>query len=313
MNPNSFLQEFDDEITTNTSIPYCQIQNPPNISMTQIEQYNPPWGWFIPGEQAELAQFKVPEYFEPIRLTFGEDTSQKREADGFLLRKIRFAILHRSTIEVQEKNQNGWRYIGRAYDKGNLTKFGFLANSDKENYRLRTRYLLVFLNEDNQLLHSIPLRLGMGRGVGGSFGEEIKQFRSEIERVFFKLRGEPQKALSDRAHALTVLEMELGLHKGEGKAPFICPVVRSAPAIDSVGTEKLVDRRDREVKLVGKAIETLLIPKSSATGQVILSLWEQYQDFPCSDRDDHEPEQEFSSAPPVETKPFPNATDEIEF
>lgn len=312
MSINNLLQEFDNEITTNASTPYCQIHNPPNLSIAQIEQYNPPWGWFISSEQAELAQFKVPDSFEPIRLTFGE-TTQRRETDGFLIRQIRLAILHRSTIEVQQKSQNGWRYIGRAYDKGNLTNFGSIANSDKENYRLRTRYLLLFLDRDNQPLHQTPLRLGMGRGVGGSFGEEIKQFRCEIERVFFKLRGEPQKALSDRAHAFTVLEMELGLHKGEGKAPFICPVVRSAPAIDSVGIQKLVERRDRQVKLVGKAIETLLIPKSSATGQTILSLWEQYQDFPCSERDDNEPEQQFSTAPSVEAEPGVSDGMEIEF
>lgn len=75
----------------------------------------------------------------------------------------------------------------------------------------------------------------MGRGCGGSFAEEVKVFRGEIERIFFKLREEPQQSLSDRAHALTVMDVELGLHKSEGKAPFICPIRRFAPAIDDVG------------------------------------------------------------------------------
>ncbi|NQZ60870.1 MAG: hypothetical protein HRT59_01620, partial [Crocosphaera sp.] len=108
----------------------------------------------------------------------------------------------------------------------------------------------------------------------------------EIERVFFKLRQHPQKALSDRAHALTVLDIKLGVHKGDGKAPFVCPVERLAPAIEQVGVEKVVERRERKVKLVGRPIESLMIPKSSETGQLILSLWEQYQDFPTKYQDE---------------------------
>ena len=42
----------------------------------------------------------------------------------------------------------------------------------------------------------------------------------------------------------------------------------------------MVERRERQVKLVGTPIQSLMIPKSSQTGQLILSLWEQYQDFP---------------------------------
>ncbi|MGK7878483.1 MAG: hypothetical protein AB4060_00020, partial [Crocosphaera sp.] len=115
---------------------------------------------------------------------------------------------------------------------------------------------------------------------------EIKVFRGEIERVFFKLRKQPQKALSDRAHALTVLDIKLGVHKGDGKAPFVCPVERLAPAIDQVGVEKVVERRERKVKLVGTAIQSLMIPKSSETGKLILSIWEQYQDFSTKFQDE---------------------------
>ena len=108
----------------------------------------------------------------------------------------------------------------------------------------------------------------------------------QSERVFFKLRKQPQKALSDRAHALTVLDIKLGVHKGDGKSPFVCPLERLAPAIEQVGVEKVVERRERKVKLIGTPICSLMIPKSSETGQLILSLWEQYQDFPTKFQDD---------------------------
>ena len=287
MTNTDFLTEFDNEITASESIPYCQVANPDNLSLSQIKQFNIPWGLFIATEQAELVELRVPDHFTSTRLVFDQDTPQQREVDGFLTQHIRFSLIHRSNIEVQEKTENGWQYLGEAYKKGKLTMYGELANRQRENYRLRTRYLILFLDDNNEPLHRIPLRLGLGAGTGGSIGEEVKVFRGEIERVFFKLRGQPQKALSDKAHALTVLDIQLGVHKGDGKAPFVCPAVRLAPAVEQVGTEKVVERRgDRSVKLVGSPIESLMLPKSSQTGQLILSLWDEYKDFPTKYQDD---------------------------
>ncbi len=257
------------------------------MSLSQIKQFKIPWGLFIATEQAELVELRVPDHFTPTRLVFDQDTPQQREVDGFLTQHLRFSLIHRSNIEVQEKTGNGWQFVGEAYKKGKLTRYGELAGKERENYRLRTRYLLLLLDNNNEPLHRTPLRLGLGAGTGGSIGEEVKVFRGEIERVFFKLRGQPQKALSDRAHALTVLDIQLGVHKGDGKAPFVCPAVRLAPAVDQVGTEKVVERRgDRSVKLVGTAIESLMLPKSSQTGKLILSLWDEYKDFPTKFQDD---------------------------
>lgn len=92
---------------------------------------------------------------------------------------------------MQQKTNNGWQYVGEAYQQGNLSNYGELASQDREHYRLRTRYLLLFLDENNNPLHRIPLRLGLGAGTGGSVGEEVKVFRTEIEKVFFKLRKQP--------------------------------------------------------------------------------------------------------------------------
>ena len=48
----------------------------------------------------------------------------------------------------------------------------------------------------------------------------------------------------------------------------------------------MVERRERKVKLVGTPIQSLMIPKSSQTGQLILSLWDEYKDFPTKYQDD---------------------------
>ncbi len=80
--------------------------------------------------------------------------------------------------------------------------------SDRDNYRLRTRYLILLLDENNQPLHQIPFKIGMNAGVGTAFSQEVRSFRREIEEVFFKSINKPVKALTDRAHALTVLNQE---------------------------------------------------------------------------------------------------------
>ena len=117
------LSQFEDEITTSNRLPYLQIQNPPNLPLAQIKKFGAPWGWFIPTEQAELAEFKANEDYQPTRIIFGEDTSQPREVDGFLTTKVRLCILHRSNIEVQERATNGWKYLGLAYKFGERIKY----------------------------------------------------------------------------------------------------------------------------------------------------------------------------------------------
>ena len=255
-NTIDLLSQFEDEITTSNRLPYLQIQNPPNMSLAQIEKFGALFGWFIPSEQAELAEFNATGDYQPTRITFGEDTTQPREVDGFLTTKVRLCILHRSNIEVQEKATNGWKYLGLAYKLGERTTHGDLAFSDRENYRLRTRYLILLLDENNQPLHQNPFKLGMNAGVGTAFSQEVRSFRREIEEVFFKSMNRPVKALTDRAHALTVLNLEFNVHKSEGKSPFICPSVRFAPAVENLGSETVVARRDRKVKLINHKIES---------------------------------------------------------
>ena len=285
MKNSAILDQFETEIVSSTQIPYCQIQNPPNLSLSQIEKLNPSWGWFIPAEQAESADFNITDNWTPTRLTFGEDTPNPRHIDGFLSHKIKLVVLHRSNIEVQSKADNGWKYCGLAYKSGQLTIHGELAKSDRENYRLRTRYLLFFLSDKNELLHPQPIKLGMNAGVGAAFNGELREFRREIETVFFAQRGERQQQLSDRAHALTIFNAELGIHKNEGKAPYIYPSTRFTP-----DKSKTVTRHEREVQLEQKPLTDLVIDGKSDTGKIILDAWEEHQGFSSKYQDDLAPD-----------------------
>lgn len=275
------LNQFESEIVSSTQLPYCQIQNPPNLAWSQIEQLNPPYGWFIPAEQSELAGFNATDDWQPTRLTFGEDTDHPRSVDGFLSHHVRIVVLHSSNIEVQSKAKNGWRYCGLAYRNGEITSWGESAQGDRNNYRLRTRYLVMFLDNNNQLLHETPIQIGMNAGVGAAFNTELKKFRKEIETVFFSSLCKPQQQLSDRAHSLTVLDMQLGLHKSEGKAPYLYPAARFTP-----DKSNHLTRRERTVELIHQPIESMIIPKESDTGRLILDLWQQHQDFGSMYRDD---------------------------
>ena len=286
MTSNLFSQ-FESEIIASTQIPYCQIQNPPNLSLSQIKQLNPDWGWFIPAEQAEQANFNATDDWQPTRLTFAEDTSSPRHVDGFIATHIRIVVLHQSNIEVQEKAKNGWRYCGLAYQHGQLTSYGESAKSDRNNYRLRTRYLILFVDQQNQLLHNVPIQIGMNAGVGAAFNTELKEFRKEFETVFFTQANKPQQQLSNRAHSLTIFDMQLGIYKSEGKAPYLCPRQRVTP--DQSTT---ITRRERTVELVQQPLESMIIPKASQTGKLILNFWQQHQNFGSMYRDDVTPESE---------------------
>ena len=156
-----------------------------------------------------------------------------------------------------------------------------MAEDERLNYRKRTRYLLFFLNDKNELLHPEPITIGMNAGVGAAFSNELKEFRKEIETIYFAQRGEKQQQLSTRAHSLTIFEAEFGLYKTEGKCPYIYPSIRSTTNKPSKTT-----RRDRPVQLNHLPLEQLVIYGPSDTGKIILDAWEEYKGFASKYQDD---------------------------
>lgn len=81
--------------------------------------------------------------------------------------------------------------------------------------------------------------------------------------------------------------MQLGIHKSEGKSPYLYPAKRITPDKSITTT-----RRDRKVELLHSSIEEMIIPKVSNTGKQILTLWQHHQDFGSLYRDDIAPESE---------------------
>ena len=83
----------------------------------------------------------------------------------------------------------------------------------------------------------------MNGGVAAAFGEEVKLFRREVEETFFKLRQQPVQALTNKAHALTIIDIQLGIHKSDGKAPFLYPSMRLEPSLLEPERSTVVERR----------------------------------------------------------------------
>ncbi|WP_107671398.1 DUF5895 domain-containing protein [Cyanothece sp. BG0011] len=275
------LKEFE---TRDNSTAYCQLVNPERLSSEKkIRDSNCPYGVFIPLEQAERVSFTPTGWFQRISLTFNEDSPNPATVQGYITKRLRCCIIHQSdTIELQEKTARGWFYKGPAYKYGKPTKYKELLDGDRENYRMRTRYLLLFVDEDNNPLHEVPLQLGLGAGTGGAIGSEVASLRDEFNQAYSEATGNKGVALEDEVHSLTVLDMELDFHKSQGKSPFVVPIRRLHPVTKAelIDVEQEKENKGRIVTLIGEPFNNILIPKGSKAGELIFSLRETYSDFP---------------------------------
>ena len=273
----SKLNQFNEDIEKSQKLPFCWVVNPPNMQKAQIEKLAPPYGIFIPTEQANAATLNAPEWLEPTSISFGDEGNEK---SGFLMKRLRCVVIARSPLYVQAiAPQGGWAFAGIAYEKGAVTELGTKAMSDDQSYRLRSQHLIMLIDDDNQLIQDTPLKLTLGKGPGAAISQEIKEFRKEIESSFFKSQGIPEQRLSDRAHALCILDMTLGFHKSEGHAPYVTPVHRFAPAVEQVGKSKEVSRMSRTLTLEGRNIEEMLISKTEPVGAKIIEIYDEYKTY----------------------------------
>ncbi|HEY9749560.1 MAG TPA: DUF5895 domain-containing protein [Allocoleopsis sp.] len=281
----TILDEFEQDLQPSTLIPHCQVINPPNMAPSQIEKVNPPYGIFLPLDKAEEVGFAPSSDWDIQEVEFGEGRNASL-VQGYLAKHCRMAVVHRSGIEVEGlDSMDKYYYLGLAYERGQITEIGQQAkNSPKVGtrsmFRTRTRMLVFFLDENNNLLHANPLKLTSRGGFGGSFGNELREYYNEVDRVFGKLKKKSGMKLSPSGLARVAIDFQLGYHKGEGTAPFTCIKSRLAPAIDQVGVSKLVERRGYEVNLTGAPIESLLISSTTEEGQIIMSAYKVHEKFP---------------------------------
>lgn len=304
------LDEFEQELKPSSTLAHCQVINPPNLPVSQLDKIKPPYGFFIPLDKAEEVGFYPTANWQLTEVEFGEG-KKSATVQGYLSTKCRMVILHRSPIEVEGLDaEDRYYYLGVAYKRGQITEVGQQAKTSvkvgtKSMFRTRTRMLVFFLDEENNLLHNSPLKLTSRGGFGGSFGNELRQYYEEVNKVFSKLKKKSGMQLSPAALARVAVDISLGYHKGEGKAPFACVKSRLAPAIDQVGMVKMAERRDYEVQLTGVPIESLLISGSTDSGKALIQAYKDYETFALPNAGnadkviESEPEDELAVPQPV--------------
>lgn len=92
---------------------------------------------------------------------------------------------------------------------------------------IKTKYLVYFVDEFNQLRHKLPMQLTMKGAAGASFGEHLIKFRLELEKAFAVAHNQQVKRKSLEFHAMGVFCIRTEPQiKGEGqKAGWVCSTV----------------------------------------------------------------------------------------
>ena len=271
------------------SRPFCQILNPENVRVLTEEickEKDYHYGLFIPEDSALKAGFQPDSKWRFVTHYFGREEGEPEPIKGYLTTLIRLVCVQRSAVEIEVKGDYGWEYIGDAFKYGKPTEL-YEQTKGVKGYRIRTRYLVAFLNENNQLLQETPFILSLGAGTGAAVSSELVALEKEIQDNFARSQEKFKdgKRLIDLPMdklCLIILEAQLGFHRNGQNAPFTAPKVRYAPvnSEDWVGKEKAYSfTGGREVLRVGKHLSELFIAVNSPEANKIQEWFEQYKDF----------------------------------
>jgi hypothetical protein len=290
---------FDDDVEVSDRLPIAQLVNPPKLSDDSLSSYikkgDVPWGFFITTSAANDAGF-TPDgvLWNPCKHEF----STKAE-EGFLSPSPRMLVLKQSQMEVYENvvsMKDGREYTNRTFrgvayigssptqwmDKVTGRNNGGVKeklSNDQPRFVALTRYLLLFLDENNNPLHRKPF-VFTGKGASATnFSIEYRKHTYDIQDAFFAARGEgaSNKRLSQNALAFTVFHVKFGFGRNNPQhSPFTYPIARFY-----VGdTEKKVGRDySRSITLLPTTLESLIIPKQSPLGKTIIELLKEYSTF----------------------------------
>jgi hypothetical protein len=207
---NEFLSsEFNAETT---SYPFAQVLN---------EKHKSESGFFVSVENLGAADWQLPseQQFHSATWRSGEQTQ------GILIPNPRLLVLAHSPLFMSERATG--LNLG-AYDSE-------YYRQHKQEVVLKTKYLVYFVDEQNQLLHNLPMQLTMKGAAGATFGEHLLKFRTELEKAFAVVHKKPLQRKSDRFHALGVfcIETEPQL-KGNEQKNWVCTIIKhEQPTLDN--------------------------------------------------------------------------------
>ena len=278
---NTFSNEFENEIAQPLVRPWVQVLNAKNMPLKDIAKFNIPWGFFVAQPQATEVGFKPDINWEEINIEFGDEPTI-----GYLTKSPRFVVISRSRPEAFKKNSYGsWRFEGLYFgDSANPKSVNYhelikgLSAEEQENYRSITRYLLVFVNGENEPLHSKPLQLKL-RGAGGyAIGQALVESYVSFEKSYFASIKKPPSIISPAGRARIVIDLKLGLEKPGANNPQIVVETLSTPSV-ALGKVQEVVSKGKTVKHLGVSLESMLVSASTKFGQQLRDLHQDNLEF----------------------------------
>lgn len=186
-----------------------------------------PAGILIPIDQLEKAGWlAMPDEDDLTTVTFTEDVT------GLLITEARLLVLafvpeyirYKSDVEDLSGTVVG------LYDE-------YRNSLDKKSMDVCSEHALLFLDEDNQPLHTMPIVVRFKNVALWSFKSAREEFYRALEKTFADYFNVPFSGKNDRWRSLGVLEVEFkAVKEGEGKNKHDCckTVAYTKPTIETL-------------------------------------------------------------------------------
>lgn len=186
-----------------------------------------PAGILIPIDQLEKAGWIVmPDEDDLTTVTFTEDVT------GLLITEARLLVLAFVPEYIRYKSDVedlGGTVVG-LYDE-------YRNSLDKKSMDVCSEHALLFLDEDNQPLHTMPIVVRFKNVALWSFKSAREEFYRALEKTFADYFNVPFSGKNDRWRSLGVLEVEFkAVKEGEGKNKHDCckTVAYTKPTIETL-------------------------------------------------------------------------------
>lgn len=273
------FDNYSDNLVRSAAIPWVQLITPKDRQR--------PFGLFLKKECAEGANFRPSPDWKPHTATF-ESGNTDFEEDGFLTQSLRLCVVQQSPLDGYGKNQWGkYEWLGPMYENGQLTSIGQRVREGGPDFYQATRYLLFFLDSQNQRLHDFPLQLKAKGAFGASFGVELREFQKALSKAFIlaaRLDGKNNfnGELNREALTLGIFQASLNLRRSDQGAVVCYLSERHHPVArpENFGRTKVEPRRaGADITLRATSWQDLFIPKDSDLGQHLLQAHRDHAGF----------------------------------
>ncbi|BAZ03023.1 hypothetical protein NIES37_70360 (plasmid) [Tolypothrix tenuis PCC 7101] len=204
---------------------YNQVRKP--ILPYGIVVNDKPAGLLIPEDQLEKAGWiELPKEDDLTTVTLTEDVT------GLLITECRLLVLAFAPEYIRYKSdveEVGGSFVGFYED--------YRHSLDKKTMDVCSEHALMFLDDRNQPLHTIPVVVRFKNVALWSFKSVREEFYRSLEKTFADYFQVPFSGKSDKWRSLGVLEVEFkAIKEGEGKNKHNCckTVAYTKPTVENL-------------------------------------------------------------------------------